>query len=136
VADRISRLVQEPASRGLEELLQTPARGLVLDALFWELGRRLAKQSALASGFSVRCTVTRPSERPPDTYELIFSEGQHRASRGASAKRPALTLTLHERELVHLVTGRTSPLQAVFAGRVRVGGDVGALAALLLTMGE
>jgi alkyl sulfatase BDS1-like metallo-beta-lactamase superfamily hydrolase len=131
--ERLSQIVQSSTSRGLEELLQTPARRLVLEVLFWELGRRLGRR-APARQFSVRCTVTAEPNHSPEVFELIFGDGQANVTRGRSTRRPELTVSLDERELVRLATGHSSPLQAVFTGRVKIGGDVGALAALLLTV--
>lgn len=112
--------------------MQTPARRVVMEALFWELGRRLDGKRLPAAPGPVRCRITGRPDDPPDTFELHFSEGRCRVSRGASGQRPAMTLTLDERELVRLAMGRSSPLQALLNGRLRVGGDIAAVAAMLL----
>jgi alkyl sulfatase BDS1-like metallo-beta-lactamase superfamily hydrolase len=133
LSGRLILLAQNSASRGLGELLQTPARGVVLDALFFELARRLGGRRLPEATASVRVRVTGLASREPDVYELHFESGRCQVKRGRGERRPELTLTLDQGELVRLATGQTNPTQAVFSGRVRVGGDIAALAALFLT---
>jgi alkyl sulfatase BDS1-like metallo-beta-lactamase superfamily hydrolase len=135
LSEGLTRIAQATTTRGLEELMRTPARRLVLEGLFRELGRRLDGKGSRAKPASVRCTVTGPTEHS-DVYELHFRDARCRVVRGATDRRPELRVTLDERELIRLATGRSTPAQALFSGRVKVGGDVAALAALFLSARE
>jgi hypothetical protein len=134
LSDRLVRAAQTATGRGLEELLRTPARGLVLEGLFQELGRRLDGIELSAGPASIRCSVSGPSEAGPDVYELHFSHGHCRVIRGPTARRPELRVQLDDRELIRLATGRSTPMQALFSGRIKVGGDAAGLAALFLSI--
>jgi SCP-2 sterol transfer family len=134
LSDRLTRAAQTASARGLEELLRTPFRGLVLEGLFRELGHRIDGMDLSAGPASIRCSVTDPSEAEPDVYELHFSDRRCRVIHGPTARRPELRVTLDERELIRVATGRATPMQALFSGRIKVGGDAAGLAALFLSM--
>lgn len=134
LSDRLARAAQAATARGLEELLRTPARGLVLEGLFREFGRRIDSIELSAGPASIRCSVTGPSEADPDVYELHFSDGHCRVIHGPTARRPELRVALDERELIRLASGHSTPMQALFSGRIKVGGDAAGLAALFLSI--
>jgi hypothetical protein len=134
LSDRLTRAAQTATARGLEELLRTPARGVVLEGLFRELGRRLDGMDLAVGPASIRCSITGPSEAESDVYELHFSDGHCRVVHGPTARRPECRVKLDERELIRLATGRSTPMQALFSGRIKVGGDAAGLAALFLSI--
>lgn len=134
LSERLTRTAQTATGRGLEELLRTPVRGVVLEGLFRELGRRIDGLELSAGPASIRCSLTGQSEAAPDVYELHFTDGRCRVVHGPTTRRPELTLKLDERELIRLATGRSTPMQALFSGRIKVGGDAAGLAALFLSL--
>jgi alkyl sulfatase BDS1-like metallo-beta-lactamase superfamily hydrolase len=134
MSDRMARVAHATTARGLEELLRSPVRRLLLDGLFRELGHRINGNQLSAHPASVRCSVTGQSEAPPDVYELHFHDGNCRVIRGPTARRPELRVQLDDRELIRLATGQSTPMQALFSGRIKVGGDAAGLASLFLNI--
>jgi SCP-2 sterol transfer family len=111
------------AVAALERLLETPARRLVLDAIFWQMPRRITPPRDTALNSSVQWRVTGRADGSADHYRLDFSDGRCRVRRGADGEQPALTITLSAGELVRLVTRRSNPVAAFFTGRITIAGN-------------
>lgn len=131
LTEAMARLVRTASPATLPHLLRTPARKVLLDAIFWHAARQLSRSRSVDLDSVVRCYVTRAAGGDPDIYELRFTPGSCRMTRGAGEPRPGLTLALDDSELVRLVTGQSTAAQGVFNGRIMVRGDVGRVAATL-----
>lgn len=108
-------------------------RRLVLDAVFWTLAQQLGRSGSGGLNSTVRCHVVGGGD-VPDSYELRFRDGGCRVVRGARERKPELTLTLDDAELVRLVSGQSTPAEGVFNGRITVRGDVGRVAAAMASV--
>jgi hypothetical protein len=106
----------------LDRLLQTPARGPILAAIFWQISRHIDVQRSTLNS-SVEWRVTGRADGGVDRYRLDFSDGRCRVSRGVDGDQPALTVTLSAGELVRLVTRRSNPVAAFFTGRITIAGN-------------
>jgi putative sterol carrier protein len=126
-----ARAVRTASPLALGRLLRSPARKVLLDAIFWHAARQLAQSRSANLDSTVRCYVTPDGGGEPDVYELRFKAGDCRMARGAGETKPGLTLALDDSELVRLITGQSSAAQGVFNGRIMVRGDVGQMAATL-----
>ncbi len=128
------QLARAASPQALEQLLRSPARGLVLDAIFWQAARQLAGGGSNRAVATIRCHVLGGESREPDTYELRMKGGTCRMVRGAGEAKPEVTVALDDAELVSLVTGRSTPAQGVFNGRIMVRGDLAKAAAALASI--
>ncbi len=125
VAQRLAWLAGAVPDRQLEQLMRTPARRVVTEAIFLIMPRYLDRRRAVGLDMAIRWRVRGPGdEAEPDVYDLIIAERRCRVTRGASEARPLVTITLDSTELLRLVTGRTSPMQAYLAGRLSLRGDI------------
>jgi alkyl sulfatase BDS1-like metallo-beta-lactamase superfamily hydrolase len=131
--ERLSDAAQAAAGRGLEEMMQTPARRVLLDLLFREFARRVAARTDRATAALVRCRVCDRRDGDAAVYELHLQKNACRVVRGSSDRKPELTVTLDDHELIRLALGRSTPARAVLRGKLRLSGDVPGLAALLLS---
>jgi hypothetical protein len=122
------RGVRAASPRTLEHLLQTPARRLVLDAIFWHAGRQLRRSGSSRSSTIIRCHVIGGRGGEPDTYEVRLNGRTSQLTRGASDTKPHVTIALDDAELVRLLTSQARPAQEVLGGRIMVRGRVGPLA--------
>jgi predicted lipid carrier protein YhbT len=116
--------VGESALQVVERLAQTPARRLVLDAIFWWIPRSIDFQRSSRINSSIRWRVTGRSDGIADEYRLDFSDGRCHASRGPDGPPPALTITLDAAELIRLATRRSDPVASFFTGRVTITGNM------------
>lgn len=131
LAGLAARAVRSASPVALTQLLRSPARKVLLDAIFWHAARQLARSRSANLDSTVRAYVTPDAGGEPDVYELRFKEGSCRMARGAGEGKAGLTLALDDSELVRLITGQSTAAQGVFNGRIMVRGDVGRMAATL-----
>jgi alkyl sulfatase BDS1-like metallo-beta-lactamase superfamily hydrolase len=116
--------VMDSALHLAERLVHTPARRLVLDALFWRLPHFIGLHRASGINSSIRWRVTGRPDGVADEYRLDLSDGRCRVSRGPDGPPPALTITLEAAELIRLAARQSDPVAALFTGRVTVTGNM------------
>ena len=129
-AERAARAIRGASHEQLEQVMESPARRVVLETIFWQMPRRVDKRRAADTRTSVRWEITgRRSERP-DVYQLELKDGRARVIRGAGGPDPQVTITLDGAEFLLIATGGSDPMSAYFSGRVVVAGDIMAAAKL------
>jgi alkyl sulfatase BDS1-like metallo-beta-lactamase superfamily hydrolase len=125
VAHRLAWLLDAIPDRQLEQLMRTPARRVIIEAIFLVMPRYLDRRQAAGLDMAIRWRVHGPDEADVhDVYDLIIAQRRCRVTRGASEARPLVTVTVESTELLRLATGRTSPMQSYLAGRMSLRGDV------------
>jgi alkyl sulfatase BDS1-like metallo-beta-lactamase superfamily hydrolase len=125
VAHGLAWLAGAVPDRQLEQLMRTPARRVVTEAIFLIMPRYLDRRRAAGLDMAIRWRVRTPGdEDDADVYDLIIAQGRCRVTRGASEARPLVTVSLDAIELLRLATGRTNPMQSYLAGRLSLRGDI------------
>jgi putative sterol carrier protein len=124
LADGLARAVRSTPDEGLEQLMRTPVRRAVLEAIFWQLPQHFDSKGAAGTEATIRWRITGRPGGAADTYELQIADGRCRVWRGEGNRDPRLTITLAAAELVRLATGNSDPMNAYFRGRVVLSGDV------------
>jgi putative sterol carrier protein len=121
LAEGFARAVRSAPDERLEQVLRTPIRRAVLEAIFWQMPQHFDRKAAAGMTAAIRWHIT---GGPADTYELQIDNGRCRARRGEHDSEPRLTITLDAAEFVRLATGNSDPMQAYFSGRVALAGDI------------
>jgi hypothetical protein len=125
VRDRASyafrRRVREAGDDGLERLDGRRAR-LAASALFACAPLVTNRRAARKRNGSVEFRVKQPSGSA-SMHTLLFRDGRCRARRGVVAE-PDLTLELAIADLLRLAAGEIDGMSLVFAGRLRISGDL------------
>lgn len=129
----VARLIRDSPPERLERLMQTPARRVVLDGIFWQIPRHLNRGRIGGSRHSVRWMITGRLDGEADAYQLEFEDGRCRVVRGQAESEPRLTITVDGTELLLIAAGHSDPVRAYVKGRLAVAGDV-VLAAKLVAM--
>lgn len=126
VANRLAGVLSAIPDRQLEQLMQTPARRLVIETIFLIMPRYLDRTRAAGLDMAIRWRVRsgEPDENSDDVYDLVIAERQCRVTRGESEARPLVTVTLESVELLRLATGRSTPMESYLAGRLSLRGDI------------
>ncbi|HET9719504.1 MAG TPA: SCP2 sterol-binding domain-containing protein [Solirubrobacteraceae bacterium] len=125
VAHRLAWLLDAIPDRQLEQLMRTPARRVVTEAIFLVMPRYLDRRQAAGLDMAIRWRVHGPDDtNVHDVYDLIIAQRRCRVTRGGSEARPLVTVTVDSTELLRLATGRTNPMQSYLAGRMSLRGDV------------
>jgi hypothetical protein len=130
----LSRLLAAVPGRPVRELMRTPLRRPVLEAVFWGLPRALNGTRAHEVTTAVRCHVTGRADGGFDAYMLEFTDGGWAARRGSTGAEPELTITVDGAELVLLACRSSSPLEAYLGGRLRASGNPMLAARLTMIM--
>lgn len=125
VAQRLAWLVGAIPDRQLEQLMRTPARRVLTEAIFLVMPRYLDRRQAAGLDMAIRWRVHGPDDASAhDVYDLIIAQRRCRVTRGASEARPLVTVTVESTELLRLAIGRSNPMQSYLAGRMSLRGDV------------
>lgn len=119
----LSRALDGVSDRRIEQLLATPARRVLLDAMFWGAPAVLERTAAGEVASSLRCQVTGATDGGYDVYWLEYTASGWRSGRGDQPTPPELTLTVDDAELLRLACGRSSVVQAFLAGKLRASGN-------------
>jgi putative sterol carrier protein len=125
LAEGVSSAVRKAPEERLEQLMRSPARRVVLEAIFWQMPRQVDSKRAKGLNSSIRWNITGRPDGETDVYTLEFVDGDCRVVRGVNGSDPArLTITVDGAEFLRLATGNSDPMQAYFGGRVTLAGDV------------
>jgi putative sterol carrier protein len=123
VGERIVGLVGNVPDRQLDQFMQSPARRLVLDVIFSQMPRRLDRTRAAGVDSIVRWCITRPGG-VPDIYQLEIDGGSCQVIRGTPEREPRVTITIDGADFLRLLLGNSDAMQAYFAGKLEVSGDI------------
>jgi hypothetical protein len=104
--------------------MRTPARRVILEAIFWQMPRHLDRGRAGTMTGSVRWEITGRPGGTADIYELEFGDGRCRVTRGGGDGNPRVTITVDGAEFLRIATGNSDPMQAYFKGRLKLAGDI------------
>src|ERR1700751_3808466 len=97
--------------RQLEQLMQSPARRVVLDVVFSQMPRRLDRTRAAGGESTGRWRITRPGGAP-GIYQLEIADGRCQVIRGPPQREPRVTITIDGAEFLRLVLGTSDVMQA------------------------
>jgi putative sterol carrier protein len=124
LADSFASAVRRSPDERLERLMRSPARRVVLEAIFWQMPNHVDRERARGLTSAIRWEITGRSDGRSDIYQLEFLDGDCHVVRGPDGSRPKLTITVDGAEFLRLATGNSDPMQAYFRGRVSLAGDV------------
>jgi putative sterol carrier protein len=124
LAGAFARAVRSAPDGRLEQVLRTPVRRPVLDAIFWQMPQHFDRNAAAGMDATIRWHITGGPGGASDTYELQIDRGRCRARRGENHAEPRLTITVDAAEFVRLATGNADPMDAYFTGQVALAGDI------------
>lgn len=124
VADRLAGLVRDVPAARLDALMDSPLRRPILDAVFMQMPRHLNRRRAENVTATVRWRITRPGG-DPDVYDLLIADGRARVERGGGPEPiRALEITVDGAEFLRVAAGSSNPMNAYFAGKLSLRGDV------------
>lgn len=124
LAQGFASVVQGVPGERLEQVMRSPARRALLEAIFRQMPRHLDRNSASGMSSSIRWCITGGRDGRRDVYQLEFADGECQARRGDSGPDPQLTITLDGADFLRVAAGTLDPMQAYFKGRIQLAGDV------------
>jgi SCP-2 sterol transfer family len=130
----LARLLAAMPNRPVRELMRSPLRRPVLEAVFWALPRALGGTRAHEVTTAVRCHVTGRPDGGIEIYLLEFADDHWSVRRGTNGADPELTITVDGAELVLLACRSSNPVEAYLSGRLRASGNPMLAARLTMLM--
>jgi predicted lipid carrier protein YhbT len=124
IAETLAGSVQSASPQRLEQLMRTPARRLVLDAIFWQMPQFVDRRQSRRLNASVRWAITGRADGGADLYDLVFTDGRCRVIRGGGTSEPPVTIRVDGVEFLRLAAGSSDPMRAYFKGRLAITGDI------------
>lgn len=124
IADGVGRLVRDASPERLEQLMSSPARRALLEAIFWQMPRQLDPERAKGISTVIRWQITGAPGDSTDIYDLQIDDGRALVHRAGGEAPPKLTITMDGVELLRLVSGNSDPMAAYFKGRIQLAGDI------------
>ncbi|OIV39166.1 acyl-CoA synthase [Mangrovactinospora gilvigrisea] len=128
--EEFARIVKSAPGRQIKEFMRGPDRARVLDEVFGRFETRFRPTAADGVKALVRWRVTGADGAEPDVYETDIAGGACTLAKGATDRRPRLTLTLAETEFLKLVSGNASGPVLFMTRKLKVEGDIGLAAGL------
>jgi putative sterol carrier protein len=133
LAEGFGRLMRDAPPERVEQVMRSPARKPILDAIFWQMPKQLDAKQAADVSTTIRWSITGRADGATDTYDLHLEGGRARTNRGIAGGDPRLTITMDGTEFLRLVSGNSDPMRAYFTGRIKLAGDI-MVAAKLATL--
>lgn len=133
LSERVAQFVRDSSDTRLERLMRSPVRRVMLEAIFWQMPRHVDQDRARGTRSSIRWRITGRPDGGVDVYQLELADEACRVQRNPTGSDAQLTITVDGAEFLRLATGNSNPMQAYFAGRVALSGDI-MLAARLATL--
>jgi putative sterol carrier protein len=124
LAEGFGRVMREAPPERVEQVMRSPARKPILDAIFWQIPKQLDSKQAAGVTTTIRWCITGRADGGVDTYTLQVEDGHARTIRGADGPDPRLTITMDAQEFLRLVSGSSDPMRAYFTGRIKLAGDI------------
>jgi putative sterol carrier protein len=124
LAAGFSRAVGRARAERLEQLMRTPARRIVLDAIFWQMPNHLDRKRAAGTTSSVRWCITGRADGRMDVYQLNIADGRCRLLRNPTGPDARVTLTVDGVEFLRIASGNSDPMKAYFSGKIKIAGDI------------
>lgn len=132
MADQLAALVRRTPAERLDAVMSSPARRIVLEAIFWQIPEHLDRRRAVGVNASIRWLITGRRDGQADVYDLVIADGRARVTRGGGELRPRMTITVDAAEFLRIAAGSSNPVNAYFNGKLALRGDL--MQAARLTM--
>jgi len=124
LAERFAGLLDRTPDQRLERLMRGPARRVILQGIFWRMPRYLDRERATGVNAAVLWRIGGRIDDATDDYRLEIAHGQALVARGSDGERPIVTMTIEGVDFLRLITGSLDPMQAYFAGKIELTGDI------------
>ncbi len=130
-AGRVAHALRTAPPERVDQLMRSPARRVILEAIFWQMPRHLDDRLAAGADAAVRWHITGRPDGGEDVFQLEVKDERCRVIRGEGEREPRLSVTVDGAEFLRIATGSSDPMRAYFSGQLRLTGDIMAAARLV-----
>ena len=118
----LARCVAGAPTAGLERVMRSPLRRVLLWQIFRTMRRRIDPAQAPGVDAVVEFRIRRSGGGPVDRFQVVIAGGRCTTSRGGG-RRPSVRLDMGPATFLRLVGGATGAPRLVLLGKLRVWGD-------------
>jgi predicted lipid carrier protein YhbT len=119
-----AQLVKSTPDAKIAEVMQSDARGKVLDQVFDRMPTLFRADRAGSTNAVIHWTVTGRPDGGSDTYEVVIEDGA--CTVNSTAERdPRLSLTMGPVDFLKIVSGSGNPVMMFMTGKLKAKGDLG-----------
>jgi hypothetical protein len=119
-----AQLVKSTPDAKIAEIMQSDARGKVLDQVFERMPTLFRADRAGSTNAVIHWTVTGRPDGGSDTYEVVIEDGACTVNNTAE-RDPRLSLTMGPVDFLKIVSGSGNPVMMFMTGKLKAKGDLG-----------
>jgi hypothetical protein len=119
-----AQLVKSTPDAKIAEIMQSDARGTVLDQVFERMPTLFRADRAGSTNAVIHWTVTGRPDGGNDTYEVVIENGTCTVNKAAE-RDPRLSLTMGPVDFLKIVSGSGNPVMMFMTGKLKAKGDLG-----------
>ncbi|MEV4624608.1 SCP2 sterol-binding domain-containing protein [Asanoa sp. NPDC049573] len=119
-----AQLVKSTPDAKIAEIMQSDARGKVLDQVFERMPTLFRADRAGSTNAVIHWTVTGRPDGGSDTYEVVIEDGTCTVNNTAE-RDPRLSLTMGPVDFMKIVSGSGNPVMMFMTGKLKAKGDLG-----------
>jgi putative sterol carrier protein len=124
-----AQLVKSTPDSKIAEVMQSDARGKILDEVFARMPGLFRADRAGDTQAVIQWNITGRPDGGSDVYETVIENGACTVNNGAT-RDPKLALTTGPVEFLKIVSGGGNPMMMFMTGKVKAKGDLGLAATI------
>jgi hypothetical protein len=122
--EQFAKLVKSTPDAQIAQVMQSEARGKILDEVFTRMPTLFRPDRAGATNAVVHWNITGRPDGGTDTYEVVIENGTCTTSDKAE-RDPKLALTMGPVDFLKIITGAGNPVMMFMTGKLKAKGDLG-----------
>ena len=119
-----AQLVKSTPDAKLKEVMQSDARGKILDEIFARFPKLFRADRAGGTNAVIHWNITDRPDGGTDEYEVVIADGAC-AVNNPPKLDPKLTLTMAPADFLKVVSGAGNPMMMFMTGKLKAKGDLG-----------
>jgi putative sterol carrier protein len=121
---QFAQLVKSTPDAQLADLMNSDARGKILDSIFARFPELFRADRAGSTNAVIHWNITGRPDGGQDTYELVIANGTCVLS-PAPEQEPKLAITVGPVDFLKVVSGNGNPMMMFMTGKLKAKGDLG-----------
>ena len=121
---QFAQLVKSTPDAQLADLMNSDARGKILDSIFARFPELFRADRAGSTNAVIHWNITGRPDGGQDTYELVIANGTCVLS-PAAEQEPKLAITVGPVDFLKVVSGNGNPMMMFMTGKLKAKGDLG-----------
>src|SRR5689334_21610227 len=121
---QFAQLVKSTPDAQLADLMNSDARGKILDSIFARFPQLFRADRAGSTNAVIHWNITRRPDGGQDTYELVIANGTCVLS-PAAEQESKLAITVDPVDFLKVVSGNGNPMMMFMTGKLKAKGDLG-----------